>query len=89
MLKVKTIGKNLYYSSSPDGGGGWVVLIAAFFIYGNAFGMSKSLGIYFLEIKHEFEVSNSETSWILSLFLGALGLAGKCTSACCLFILIA
>ena len=77
MLKIKTINEVIHVRHSPNGGWGWVVMVASFFILGNAFGISKSLGIYFLNIKHEFDVTNSETSWISSLFLGAIGMAGK------------
>ena len=85
MLKIKTIGRDVYLNHPPNGGWGWVVMVASFFILGNAFGISKSLGIYFLDIKYEFDVTNSATSWISSLFLGAIGMAGRPVRTCCIY----
>ena len=52
------------------------LVVAAFCVYGLAFGISKSVGIYCLDMKLEFGVSNGETSWIQSLFVGAINLGG-------------
>jgi len=82
MFKIKKINETICISQPPNGGWGWIVMAASFFILGNAFGISKSFGIYFLDIKFEFEVTNSATSWISSLFLGAIGMAGGLKKIC-------
>ncbi|XP_032947380.1 monocarboxylate transporter 6 isoform X2 [Rhinolophus ferrumequinum] len=65
-----------------DGGWAWVVLLASMMTQGLTLGFPTCIGIFFTELQHEFQASNSETSWfpsILTAMLHAGGL-GMCFS---------
>ncbi|XP_032726545.1 monocarboxylate transporter 6 isoform X1 [Lontra canadensis] len=60
----------------------WVVLLASLVTQGLTLGFPTCTGIFFTELQHEFQASNSETSWfpsILTAMLHAGGL-GMCFS---------
>ncbi|XP_074175671.1 monocarboxylate transporter 6 isoform X4 [Rhinolophus sinicus] len=65
-----------------EGGWAWVVLLASMMTQGLTLGFPTCIGIFFTELQHEFQASNSETSWfpsILTAMLHAGGL-GMCFS---------
>ena len=76
VLQVKTVAGPVLYDQPPNGGWGWIVMVASACMYGIGYGISKSLGVFFLDIKQEFDLNNSETSWVSSLFFCSLGMAG-------------
>ncbi|XP_043819105.1 monocarboxylate transporter 7 [Dromiciops gliroides] len=55
------------YSQVPDGGWGWVVAVAFFVIEAFTYGVIKSFGIFFNDIRDTFEETNSKISWIISI----------------------
>ncbi|KAF7265685.1 hypothetical protein GWI33_020769 [Rhynchophorus ferrugineus] len=53
----------------PDGGFGWLVVLASLFINLVSDGITCCFGILYIDFLHEFEASNSATSWIGSLYV--------------------
>lgn len=76
-LVVRKINGVEYYEKAPDGDWAWVVTLSSFFVTGIYFSIVKSLGMFFLDFRSEFETSNSETAWISSTCFSLLGLGGK------------
>uniref|UniRef100_H2ZDF5 Major facilitator superfamily (MFS) profile domain-containing protein n=1 Tax=Ciona savignyi TaxID=51511 RepID=H2ZDF5_CIOSA len=81
VLKAETIIKE-----PPNGGWGWVVVVAAFSIDAISFALGKGLGIFFNEIKDEFNATNTEVSWVMSLYFSCLGLSGVMVGFCSTFL---
>jgi len=75
------------FEKEPNGGWAWVVTLAAFSVNGIAWGTAKTLGVFFVDIKDEFAVSNTAVSWLLTVAFSTLTLAGnpdkRTFSACC------
>ncbi|KAM3920867.1 monocarboxylate transporter 7 isoform 1-T3 [Leptodactylus fuscus] len=55
------------YTKVPDGGWGWAVAVAFFFVEALTYGVIKSFGVFFKDLKIYFEESNSRISWIISI----------------------
>jgi len=84
MLVVKTLGGAKLVKEEPNGGYGWMVVFSAFLINGIAWGTVKNLGVFFVSIKDEFEISNAATSWLLTLMMSSLSFSGKLFYHCVL-----
>ncbi|KAK3880530.1 hypothetical protein Pcinc_014978, partial [Petrolisthes cinctipes] len=65
----------------PDGGWGWVVVAASFMCNVVVDGIIFSCGMLLPMFKEEFEVSNSEVSWVSSLLGGFYLIVGPFVSA--------
>ncbi|KAF6299695.1 solute carrier family 16 member 5 [Rhinolophus ferrumequinum] len=59
-----------------DGGWAWVVLLASMMTQGLTLGFPTCIGIFFTELQHEFQASNSETSWFPSILTAMLHAGG-------------
>uniref|UniRef100_A0A4X2KW23 Monocarboxylate transporter 7 n=2 Tax=Vombatus ursinus TaxID=29139 RepID=A0A4X2KW23_VOMUR len=55
------------YSQVPDGGWGWVVACAFFVVEALTYGVIKSFGVFFNDIRDSFKETNSRISWIISI----------------------
>ncbi|XP_030064332.1 monocarboxylate transporter 7 [Microcaecilia unicolor] len=55
------------YPKIPDGGWGWIVAFAFFILEVFSYGVIKSFGTFFNELKVYFDESNSRISWIVSI----------------------
>ncbi|XP_058476728.1 monocarboxylate transporter 7-like isoform X2 [Solea solea] len=60
------LGPNVY-TEAPDGGWGWVVAVAFFLVSVFTYGTIKSFGIFLQDLIEEFEKTNSQVSWIVSI----------------------
>lgn len=60
-----------------DGSWAWVVLLASMVAQGLTLGFPTCIGIFFTELQHEFQASNSETSWFPSILIAMLHAGGK------------
>lgn len=60
-----------------DGGWAWVVLLATVVAQGLTLGFPVCVGIFFTDLQHEFQASNSETSWFPSILTAMLHAGGK------------
>lgn len=65
----------------PDGGWGWVVVVASFMCNVVVDGIIFSCGMLLPLFKEEFEVSNSDVSWVSSLLGGFYLIVGPFVSA--------
>ncbi|XP_040845367.1 monocarboxylate transporter 6 isoform X2 [Ochotona curzoniae] len=59
-----------------DGSWAWVVLLAAVLTQGLTLGFPSCIGIFFTELQHDFQASNSETSWFPSILVAMLHAGG-------------
>ena len=55
----------------------WVVLLASLVTQGLTLGFPTCTGIFFTELQHEFQASNSETSWSPSILTAMLHAGGE------------
>lgn len=55
----------------------WVVLLASLVTQGLTLGFPTCTGIFFTELQHEFQASNSETSWFPSILTAMLHAGGE------------
>ncbi|NWI66246.1 MOT6 protein, partial [Todus mexicanus] len=55
-----------------DQGWAWMVLLAAVLLQGLTMGFPSCIGIFFKDLQHEFQASNSETSWFPSIMVAVL-----------------
>ncbi|NXE64653.1 MOT6 protein, partial [Calcarius ornatus] len=55
-----------------DHGWAWMVLLAAVVLQGLTLGFPCCIGIFFTDLQHEFQASNSETSWFPSIMVAVL-----------------
>nr|KAF6458830.1 solute carrier family 16 member 5 [Rousettus aegyptiacus] len=63
-----------------DGGWAWVVLLATVVAQGLTLGFPVCVGIFFTDLQHEFQASNSETSWFPSILTAMLHAGGPLCS---------
>jgi len=75
-LAVKTLRGTKIVEAPPNGGWAWVVMLASFVVNGISWGITKTLGVYFVEIKNEFEVTNTAVSWLINILLSLAMLSG-------------
>jgi len=76
-LTVKTLRGIKILEAPPNGGWAWVVMLASFVVNGISWGTAKTLGVYFVEIKNEFEVTNTAVSWLITIVLSLVMFSGK------------
>ncbi|NWX11937.1 MOT6 protein, partial [Aegotheles bennettii] len=55
-----------------DQGWAWMVLLAAVLLQGLTLGFPACIGVFFTDLQHEFQASNSETSWFPSIMVAVL-----------------
>ncbi|KAM9281915.1 monocarboxylate transporter 6 [Morus bassanus] len=55
-----------------DRGWAWMVLLATVLLQGLTLGFPSCIGVVFMDIQHEFQASNSETSWFPSIMVAVL-----------------
>ncbi|XP_073876488.1 monocarboxylate transporter 6 isoform X4 [Macaca fascicularis] len=63
-----------------DGSWAWVVLLATMVTQGLTLGFPTCIGIFFTDLQWEFQASNSQTSWIPSILMAVLHMAGPLCS---------
>ncbi|KAM5310141.1 monocarboxylate transporter 6 isoform 1-T2 [Glossophaga mutica] len=63
-----------------EGSWAWVVLLACMVVQGLSLGFPPCLGIFFTELQHDFQASNSETSWFPSILTAMLHAGGPLCS---------
>ncbi|KAM6240468.1 monocarboxylate transporter 6 isoform 2-T3 [Spheniscus humboldti] len=59
-------------AKSQDEGWAWMVLLAAVLLQGLTLGFPSCIGVFFTDLQHEFQASNSETSWFPSIMVAVL-----------------
>ncbi|XP_046531070.1 monocarboxylate transporter 6 isoform X1 [Equus quagga] len=64
----------------PEGCWAWVVLLACLVTHGLTLGFPTCIGIFFTDLQHEFQASNSETSWFPSIQIAVLHAGGPLCS---------
>ncbi|NWR82441.1 MOT6 protein, partial [Furnarius figulus] len=55
-----------------DQGWAWMVLLAAVVLQALTLGFPCCIGVFFTDLQHEFQASNSETSWFPSIMVAVL-----------------
>ncbi|NXH15941.1 MOT6 protein, partial [Bucco capensis] len=55
-----------------DQGWAWMVLFAAVLLQGMTLGFPSCIGVFFTDLQHEFQASNSQTSWFPSIMVAVL-----------------
>ncbi|NWY46847.1 MOT6 protein, partial [Sylvia atricapilla] len=55
-----------------DQGWAWIVLLAAVLLQGLTLGFPCCIGVFFKDLQHEFQASNSQTSWFPSIMVAML-----------------
>ncbi|XP_068007670.1 monocarboxylate transporter 6 [Melanerpes formicivorus] len=55
-----------------DRGWAWMVLFAAVLLQALTLGFPSCIGVFFKDLQHEFQASNSETSWFPSIMVAVL-----------------
>ncbi|NXY76863.1 MOT6 protein, partial [Glareola pratincola] len=55
-----------------DQGWAWMVLLAAVLLQGLTLGFPSCIGVFFTDLQHDFQASNSETSWFPSIMVAVL-----------------
>ncbi|XP_007525293.1 monocarboxylate transporter 6 [Erinaceus europaeus] len=63
-----------------EGTWAWVVLLATVVSQGLSLGFPACTGIFFIELQHEFQASNSETSWYPSILTAMIHAGGPLCS---------
>ncbi|NXJ04860.1 MOT6 protein, partial [Odontophorus gujanensis] len=63
-----------------DQGWAWMVLIAAVVLQGLTLGFPSCIGVFFTDLQHEFQATNSETSWFPSIMVAVLHAGGPLCS---------
>jgi len=74
---VKNLNGIEIFEKSPNGGWAWVVMLGSFAVNGFGIGTAKTLGVYFVDIKNEFGVSNTASSWFITVVLSTLMFGGE------------
>ncbi|XP_009068295.1 PREDICTED: monocarboxylate transporter 6 [Acanthisitta chloris] len=59
-------------AKAQDQGWAWMVLLAAVVLQGLTLGFPCCIGVFFKDLQHEFQASNSETSWFPSIMVAVL-----------------
>ena len=67
----------MHYEQPPDGGWGWVVAFTTFLAYAIGWGVPRGFSVLFENFQENFNSTNSETSWIISLIGGFLLIGSK------------
>lgn len=62
---------------APDGGYAWFILVSCFFVFGLTFGVVKSFGVFYVEIQQYFGTTAAGTSWITSIAVATIHVAGN------------
>ncbi|XP_042721211.1 monocarboxylate transporter 6 [Lagopus leucura] len=63
-----------------DRGWAWMVLVASVVLQGLTLGFPSCIGIFFTDLQHEFQATNSETSWFPSIMVAVLHAGGPLCS---------
>ncbi|NXG29255.1 MOT6 protein, partial [Dromaius novaehollandiae] len=63
-----------------DRGWAWMVLVAAVVLQGLTLGFPSCIGVFFTDLQHEFQATNSETSWFPSIMVAVLHAGGPLCS---------
>ncbi|XP_053426928.1 monocarboxylate transporter 6 isoform X2 [Nycticebus coucang] len=63
-----------------DGRWAWVVLLASLVSQGLTLGFPTCIGVFFTELKRDFQASNSETSWVPSIMIAVIHVGGPLCS---------
>ena len=66
----------MQYERPPDGGWGWAVTFTTCLGYAS-WGVPRGFSVLFQNFQEEFNSSNAETSWIISLIGGFLLIGSK------------
>ncbi|KAM6403522.1 monocarboxylate transporter 6 [Rhynochetos jubatus] len=67
-------------AKAQDRGWAWMVLFAAVLLQGLTLGFPSCIGVFFTDLQHEFQASNSETSWFPSIMVAVLHAGGPICS---------
>uniref|UniRef100_A0A669QJG7 Monocarboxylate transporter 6 n=1 Tax=Phasianus colchicus TaxID=9054 RepID=A0A669QJG7_PHACC len=62
-----------------DQGWAWMVLVAAVVLQGLTLGFPSCIGVFFTDLQHEFQATNSETSWFPSIMVAVLHAGPLCS----------
>lgn len=65
-----------------------MIVLGSHVAYIISMGMGISFGILYSEIRNDFQISHSKASWVASLFIGLLGLAGICFCWTCRYMFL-
>ncbi|XP_060109109.1 monocarboxylate transporter 6 [Heteronotia binoei] len=63
-----------------DKGWAWMVLVATVLVQGLTLGFPSCIGVFFKDLQHDFQASNSETSWFPSIMTAVLHAGGPLCS---------
>nr|CAB3266120.1 monocarboxylate transporter 2 [Phallusia mammillata] len=75
-LRIKTLNGIETVERPPNGGWAWLVVFATFNNMGIGFGIPKSLGVYFNEMRDDLGVGNTAISWLLTFIMSMLTFSG-------------
>nr|CAB3266119.1 monocarboxylate transporter 2 [Phallusia mammillata] len=75
-FRIKTLNGIENVERPPNGGWAWLVVFAAFNNMGIGFGIPKSLGVYFNDMKEDFKASNTAISWLLTFTMSMITFSG-------------
>ncbi|XP_025032429.1 monocarboxylate transporter 6 isoform X1 [Python bivittatus] len=67
-------------SKDQDRGWAWMVLIATVLVQGLTLGFPSCVGVFFKDLQHDFQATNSETSWFPSIMTAVLHAGGPLCS---------
>uniref|UniRef100_A0A7M4FSN7 Solute carrier family 16 member 5 n=1 Tax=Crocodylus porosus TaxID=8502 RepID=A0A7M4FSN7_CROPO len=67
-------------SKAQDRGWAWIVLLATVLVQGLTLGFPSCVGVFFTDLQHEFQATNSETSWFPSIMTALLHAGGPLCS---------
>ncbi|KYO31133.1 monocarboxylate transporter 6 isoform D [Alligator mississippiensis] len=67
-------------SKAQDRGWAWMVLLATVLVQGLTLGFPSCVGVFFTDLQHEFQATNSETSWFPSIMTALLHAGGPLCS---------
>ncbi|NXS89983.1 MOT6 protein, partial [Erpornis zantholeuca] len=59
-------------AKTQDRGWAWMVLLAAVLLQALTLGFPCCIGVFFTDLQHEFQASNSQTSWFPSIMVAVL-----------------
>ncbi|NWR78867.1 MOT6 protein, partial [Centropus unirufus] len=63
-----------------DRGWAWMVLLATVLLQALTLGFPSCIGVFFTDLQHEFQASNSQTSWFPSIMVAVLHAGGPLCS---------
>ncbi|XP_032648848.1 monocarboxylate transporter 6 isoform X2 [Chelonoidis abingdonii] len=67
-------------SNTQDRGWAWMVLLATVLLQGLTLSFPSCTGVFFTDLQHEFQATNSETSWFPSIMTAVLHAGGPLCS---------